>query len=85
MLPCKGDATPDKLLLVQYGVVHEFRKLNDNTAGDSHLMKNMHELLDAVANSHIWSIFELSSGFWSQQLAEKSKPYTLLLEFPDQE
>ncbi len=33
-------------------------------------------ILDSVGQAKIWSVIDLSSGFWNQELTEKSKPYT---------
>ncbi len=76
MLVKKMDASPEKPLLKQYRVVHDYRKLNDNTVRDCYPMRNLYELLDSVAQAKIWSVIDLSSGFWNQELTEKSKPYT---------
>ena len=32
------------------------------------------QLLDSVANAKIWSVIDLSSGFWNQTLDEESRP-----------
>jgi hypothetical protein len=76
MLVRKGDAKPDKPLIEQYRVVHDYRRLNDNTVKDSYPMRNLYELLDSVAQAKVWSVIDLSSGFWNQSLTERAKPYT---------
>ena len=76
MLVRKGDATADKPLSEQYRVVHDYRRLNDNTVKDSYPMRNLYELLDSVAHAKVWSVIDLSSGFWNQTLEEGSRPYT---------
>jgi hypothetical protein len=76
MLVKKGDAHPDKPLVDQYRVVHDYRRLNDNVVRDSYPMRNLYELLDSVAQAKVWSVIDLSSGFWNQNLNPKSRPYT---------
>jgi hypothetical protein len=76
MLVRKGDAKPDKPLIEQYRVVHDYRRLNENTVRDSYPMRNLYELLDSVAQAKVWSVIDLSSGFWNQSLTERAKPYT---------
>ena len=67
---------PDKILAEEYRVVHDYRRLNENTVHDSYPMINLYELLDAVAQAKVWSVIYLSSGFWNQELGEQSKPCT---------
>ena len=76
MLVRKGDASPDKELREQYRVVHDFRRLNANTVRDSYPMRNLYELLDDVARAKVWTVIDLSSGFWNQELDKVSRPYT---------
>ncbi len=75
MLVKKMDASPDKPILEQYQVVHDYHKLNENTVHDCYPMCNLYELLDSVAQAKIWSVIDLSLGFWNQELTQKSKPY----------
>ena len=76
MLVRKAGASPDKPLVEQYRVVHDYRRLNSNTLKDSYPMHNLYELLDAVSQGKVWSVIDLSSGFWNQSLDEGSRPYT---------
>jgi hypothetical protein len=76
MLVRKGDAKPEKPLVEQYRVVHDYRRLNENTVRDSYPMRNLYELLDSVAQAKVWSVIDLSSGFWNQHLSSKSRPFT---------
>lgn len=70
-----GEAS-GKPLVEQYRVVHDFRRLNANTVRDSYPLRNLYELIDAVAQAKVWSIIDLSSGFWNQELTEESKEFT---------
>ena len=76
MLVRKGDASPSKPLIEQYRVVHDYRRLNDNTVKDSYPMRQLYELLDRVANAKVWSVIDLSSGFWNQELEPGSRALT---------
>ena len=76
LLVKKASATPDKPLVEQYRVVHDYRRLNENIVKDSYPMRNIYELLDAVAQAKVWSVIDLSSGFWNQDLDPDSRAYT---------
>ena len=76
MLVKKGDASPSKPLIEQYRVVHDYRRLNDNTVKDSYPMRQLYELLDRVSNAKVWSVIDLSSGFWNQELEPGSQALT---------
>ena len=59
-----------------YRVCHDFRILNKNLVMDSYPLLNLTQLVDEVSSKKIWSVIDLSSGFWQQELDETSKPYT---------
>jgi hypothetical protein len=63
-------------LVHQYRVVHDFRRLNQAIIHDSHPLQNLNELIDNVAQGKVWSLIDLSSGFWNQELTPSSKQYT---------
>lgn len=65
-----------KSVVEQYRVVHDFRRLNANTVRDSYPLHNLYELIDNVAQAKIWSLIDLSSGFWNQVLDKSSRAYT---------
>ncbi len=69
MLVRKMGATPDRPFIEQYRVVHDYWQLNQNTVRDCYPMCNLYELLGLVAQAKI-------SGFWNQELTERSRPYT---------
>ena len=60
----------------QYRVVHDYRKLNNLLIKDSYPMRNLFELIDEVGQGQIFSIIDLSQGFFCQTLTEDSKAYT---------
>ena len=76
MLVRKANARPDQPLVEQYRVVHDYRQLNANTVKDSYPMHNLYDLIDRVSQAKIWSVIDLSSGFWNQELETASRPYT---------
>ena len=76
LLVKKANSTPDQPLVQQFRVVHDYRSLNSNTVRDSYPLHNLYDLIDKVAASKVWSVIDLSSGFWNQALAEESMPYT---------
>ena len=59
-----------------FRVVHDYRMLNANLVNDSYPLLNLHQLIDEVSSKKIWSVIDLSSGFWQQELTEESKKYT---------
>ena len=65
-----------KPIMEQYRCVHDLRNLNKNVVFDAYPLRNLVELLDEVASNKIWTIIDLSQGFWSQELDEGSKQYT---------
>jgi hypothetical protein len=58
-------------------VVHNYRKLNSLLIKDSYPMRNLFELIDEVGQGQIYSIIDLSQGFFCQTLTEDSKAYTI--------
>ena len=39
-------------------------------------MHNLYDLIDKVSQAKIWSVIDLSSGFWNQALDNESQKYT---------
>ena len=76
MLVRKANADSTKPLVEQYRVVHDYRRLNDNTIKDSYPLHNLYDLIDKVSQAKLWSVIDLSSGFWNQELDKASQKYT---------
>ena len=76
LLVKKAGSNPSQPIQEQYRVVHDFRKLNSNSIRDSYPLHNLYDLIDKVATAKIWSVIDLSSGFWNQALHKDSQPYT---------
>lgn len=76
MLVRKANATPKQPLVEQYRVVHDYRQLNANTVRDSYPLHNLYDLIDRVSQAKVWSVIDLSSGFWNQELDKTSRGYT---------
>lgn len=76
LLVKKANAKPTQPIVEQYRVVHDYRQLNANTVKDSYPMHNLYDLIDRVSQAKVWSVIDLSSGFWNQELDPKSREYT---------
>lgn len=76
LLVKKANSTPQQPLIEQFRVVHDYRSLNDNTVRDSYPLHNLYDLIDKVAAAKVWSVIDLSSGFWNQSLSADSRKYT---------
>lgn len=76
LLVRKAGAKTTQPLVEQFRVVHDYRKLNENTVRDAYPLHNLYDLLDKVAAAKVWSVLDLSSGFWNQQLDPQSRRYT---------
>ena len=76
MLVKKAGSNTSMPLVEQYRVVHDYRKLNNNTVRDCYPLHNLYDLIDKVASAKVWSVIDLSSGFWNQELDPKSRKYT---------
>lgn len=59
-------------------VVQDFRRLNMASLDDKYVFREIQECLDQIGKrkSQIFSTIDLTSGFWQQELEEKSRPYT---------
>lgn len=71
-----GLPDPSKPLEQQWRLVHDYRKLNLLTEKDAYPMRNLFELIDEVSQGHIYSIIDLSQGFWNQELEETARAKT---------
>jgi len=60
------------------GIVQDFRELNNHSHIDKYSMKEITECIGNIgrANSTIFSMLDLTSGFWQMQLDEESQPLT---------
>ncbi len=76
MLVKKAGSLPSQPLVEQFRVVHDFRRLNANTIRDSYPLHNLYDLIDKVAKAKVWSVIDLSSGFWNQSLHPASRAFT---------
>lgn len=76
LLVKKANSGAQQSIHEKYRVVHDFRALNDNTVRDSYPLHNLYDLLDKVAQAKVWSVIDLSSGFWNQSLNPDSRPLT---------
>ena len=68
MLVKKPNADPRKPLGEQYRLVHNYVELNKSIAPCSYPLRHLYELLDEVATGSIFSVLDLSQGFFQQSL-----------------
>jgi transposase InsO family protein len=65
-----------KALCENYRIVADYRMLNSNLVNDCYPLHNIYDLIDEVATGAVWSVIDLSSGFWNQVLDTDSRRYT---------
>ena len=70
MLVKKPHADPKKPLAEQYRLVHNYVDLNKNIAPCSYPLRHLYELLDEVAGGSVYSVLDLSQGFFQQHLID---------------
>jgi hypothetical protein len=72
----KAQQDEKKAMCENYRIVADYRNLNANLVNDCYPLHNIYDLIDEVANGQVWSVIDLSSGFWNQVLDEDSRKYT---------
>ena len=70
MLVKKPNADPTKPLAEQYRLVHNYVELNKSISPCSYPLRHLYELLDEVASGKIFSVLDLSQGFFQQSLID---------------
>ena len=70
MLVKKPNADPNKPLGEQYRLVHNYVDLNKNINPCSYPLRHLYELLDEVASGKVFSVLDLSQGFFQQTLID---------------
>ena len=70
MLVKKPNADPKKPLGEQYRLVHNYVDLNKNINPCSYPLRHLYELLDEVASGKVFSVLDLSQGFFQQALVD---------------
>ena len=73
MLVKKPHADPKKTLAEQYRLVHNYVDLNKNIAPCSYPLRHLYELLDEVAGGSVYSVLDLSQGFFQQHLIDSQE------------
>ena len=71
-----GIMDPNKSLMEKYRVVHDYRLLNKNTVKMKYPLNHVFDLIDKVAGGKFFSVIDLSSGFWHQELERTSRDKT---------
>ena len=77
MLVKKTHADPKKPLAEQYCLVHNYLKVNKNISPCSYSLRHLYELLDKVASGKIYSVLDLSQGFFQHHLLDPHQPTAL--------
>ena len=54
----------------------DYRRLNDLTHGDSHPLPRVEDCLDALSGSSWFSVLDLQSGYWQQEVRESDREKT---------
>ena len=70
MLVKKPHADPNKPLAEQYRLVHNYMDLKKNISPCSYPLRHLYELLDEVAGGSVYSVLDLSQGFFQQHLID---------------
>ena len=70
MLVKKPNSDPSRPLAEQYRLVHNYVELNKSIAPCSYPLRHLYELLDEVAGGKIFSVLDLSQGFFQQELVD---------------
>jgi hypothetical protein len=76
LLVRKPGAAKDATLASSWRAVNDYRMLNSNTVRDAYPMHHVHDLLDRISQNKIWSVIDMTSGFFNQALDEASRPLT---------
>ena len=79
MLVKKPRADPNKPLNEQYRLVHNYVEVNKNIAPCSYPLRRLYELLDEVASGKVYSVLDLSQGFFQQQLIDPHEATAFLI------
>ena len=70
MLVKKPHADPKKTWSEQYRLVHNYVELNKNISPCSYPLRHLYELLYDVASDSVFSVLDLSQGFFQQHLID---------------
>ena len=71
-----GAFDKNKSLIEQWRIVQDYRLLNKNTIKMRYPINHIHDLLNKVAQGSYFSVLDLASGFWNQEMDEDCKKYT---------
>ena len=67
MLVRKANADPSLPITQQYRVVHNYKKVNENITRCAYPLRNLYELIDNVAKGKVYTVIDLSQGYFNQQ------------------
>ena len=72
MVPKKLDASGKK----KWRMVIDFRKLNENSVGDSYPLPNIQDILDKIGRARYFTALNCVSGYHQIPIAEEDKHKT---------
>lgn len=59
-----------------YRMCIDYRKLNSKTEKDAYSLPSMEEILEQLAGSQVFSVADMTNGFYQVYLHKESRPYT---------
>ena len=71
MLVRKQHADPSMPITHQYRVVHNYKKVNENIERCAYPLRNLYELIDNVSKGRVYTVIDLSQGYFNQQCIDK--------------
>ena len=71
MLVRKANADPQGPVTHQYRVVHNYKKVNENIERCAYPLRNLYELIDNVAKGKIYTVIDLSQGYFNQRVVDE--------------
>ena len=70
MLVRKQNADPSAPVTQQYRVVHNYKKVNLNIERCAYPLRNLYELLDNVSKGKVYTVIDLSQGYFNQKCVD---------------
>ena len=70
MLVKKANADPRLPATTQFRLVHNYKALNENIQPSSYPLKNLYAMIDNVSQGTVYSVLDLSMGYFNQRLVD---------------
>ena len=71
MMVKKANADPKLPVASQYRMVHNYKKVNELIKPSSYPLTNLYQLIDEVASRKIYTVLDLSQGYFNQRCIDK--------------